>query len=112
MRAYGISLGLFLSTLITAILFILIFNSGLIDFLLDSILSNFKMEESTYSMVLLSIKAGLTFFALAMVTPLFVYGSSFGFYAAYEKETAAGLNKEIALIGTQKRAYGLAKEDS
>jgi len=109
---YGRHLGLFLMTMVTAILFMLIFSSGLMDLLLEVFLWNFKMEADTYNVIMLSIRAGLTILSLSMVTPLFLYASSFGHLAAYEMRTAAGLHSDVSKIGTLNRAYGLLKEES
>lgn len=111
-NGYVRSLGLFSTTMVTAILFILIFNSGLIDLLLEVTLWNFKMEESTFNLVMLALRSGLTILALSMVSPLFVFGACFLYFSLHEIDRATGLQEDIGRIGTHKRAYGFVKEDA
>jgi uncharacterized membrane protein SpoIIM required for sporulation len=109
-NGYVRSLGLFATVFVTAVLFMLILNSGLIDLIIDSTLSNIQMSEETYPLVLRVIRTATTFFGLCMVLPLFMFGSAFGFLSFHEMNTATGLKKDIDEISPNRRAYGLVKE--
>lgn len=94
-----------------ATLFMVFFNSGLTDYLLQTILNGFKMEAQTYENLIVGINALFTIWGLCMVIPLFLYAAYFSFWSDYEIDTAKDLNEQISRIGLRDKAYGILRED-
>ncbi len=88
------------------------FNSGLTDYLLQTILGGIRMEEGTYELMMVMINMGLTAWSLFMVIPLFLFATFFSFWSSYEIETAHSLKEEISRIGVRDKAYGILREES
>jgi len=108
---YGKRVGLFLITLITAIPVLLLLNSELVGLWVQVILWNFSLEQGTYDLILACVRMVNTAFALALVCPLFIYGTAFAYLSAHEVRTADALKDQVAQIGKRKQAYGLTRED-
>lgn len=92
-------------------LFLVFFNSGLTDYLLQSILSGFKMEPETFEHLFVSINILFTMWGLLMVIPLFLFAGFFSFWSAQEIESADSLKAAVDRIGIRDKAYGILREE-
>lgn len=93
-------------------LFMIFFNSGLTDYLLQTILGGFKMEEQTFETLMVLINMGFTAWSLFMVIPLFLFAAYFSIWSAYEIETAESLKSDVSQIGLRNKAYGILREEA
>jgi uncharacterized membrane protein SpoIIM required for sporulation len=92
-------------------LFMIFFNSGLTDYLLQTILSGVKMEERTYETIMVMVNISFATWSLLMVIPLYLFATYFSFWSAYEIETAESLKENISHIGVREKAYGILREE-
>jgi len=105
-------LGIVLALFCCSSLFMLFFNSGLTDYLFQTLLGGIRMEKSTYENLMVIINLVLTTWSLLMVIPLFVFASYFFFWSSVEIETAVKLKSDIARIGIRDKAYGILREEN
>jgi uncharacterized membrane protein SpoIIM required for sporulation len=94
----------------TGVLFMLIFNSGITDYLLSQILGNFFTDMAQFNTIMLGINILFTMFSLSFIVILHVFAAFFLAVSSVEKITARHLKNSIQEIGTRDKAYGMLRE--
>jgi len=94
----------------TGVLFMLLFNSGITDYLLSQILGNFFQEMEHYNLVMLGVNILFTMFSLAFIVCIHVFAAFFMAHSSQEKLSAGNLKKAVADIGNRDKAYGMLRE--
>ena len=94
----------------TGVLFMLLFNSGLTDYLLSQILGNFFTDIEQFNVVMMGLNILFTVFSLSFIVILHIFGAFFLTSSSVEKVTARHLRKAVTEIGMRDKAYGMLRE--
>jgi len=107
---FGQMVGLYLTLLLTGLLFFLLLDSGLLWFLLDIISMNFYLSEEGTLLFEAVAVTGISVFVLLLIFGLWTAGCGVQYFSILEVNEAFFLKKRLEMIGKRERIRGLERE--
>ncbi len=108
---FGIMIGYSIMIFLIDFIMNLLFNSDIIKYMLDIVLSGFDFSDSTYTLIIYGINLWVAFVSIGIFLSTAIYAAALYYFSAKERQTASSLIKRIHTLGSNKRAYGLPTED-
>ena len=106
-QGFGQVLGLSLLLLLSSAIFFLIFDTQLVQFIINFIGMNFSMEQSAMDSLATGLRTFLILFLFFIMLIGYSVGFGFLFHSAYEAKYASKLKADIEKISLKKRIKGI-----